>query len=308
MRLTLVPCARPGTKTGKNAEHEQSKNCEGTTMTKAVTTASQDAKHKALMALSARIEQEDVLGCVAGGSKTIVCDGNPDAALLVIGLAPGYDEVRCGRPFVGSSGRNFDDALLAAGLDGAQSAELGRETASRASLFITNSVFWLMEGADGKYRNPKPAERKACQPFVAELLAIVRPRVVLLLGNDVCATYLDSTSRSSGNGFADDDPIDPAGNINVRDSMEGKGSRASHPSHPSPLSHPSTAMGELRGRVFSRLRGYPPAARRGDPVEVPALQIVPTYHPSPLGINPGNRRPLFEADIRFAVSLARGQS
>lgn len=105
--------------------------------------------------------------------NTVFADGNPSAPVMLIGEAPGEDEDRQGRPFVGVSGQLLDRMLASVGLD-------------RNSVYISNVLFWRPPGN----RSPTDAELAACLPFVEQLIALVRPRVLVLLGNTPTKTLL----------------------------------------------------------------------------------------------------------------------
>jgi DNA polymerase len=90
--------------------------------------------------------------------------GTADAPVMVVGEAPGAEEDQQGLPFVGRAGQLLDRMLAAAGL------------ADR--VFITNTVFWRPPGN----RTPAPAEQMICRPFVERAAALVKPRLLLLVG------------------------------------------------------------------------------------------------------------------------------
>jgi uracil-DNA glycosylase family 4 len=90
--------------------------------------------------------------------------GRADAPLMVIGEGPGQEEDQRGEPFVGRAGQLLDKMLAAAGLTD--------------RVFITNTVFWRPPGN----RNPTPAEQLVCAPFVERAIALVKPRMLLLVG------------------------------------------------------------------------------------------------------------------------------
>lgn len=92
-------------------------------------------------------------------------EGASDAAIFLVGEAPGKDEDVSGRPFVGRAGRILDAALAAAGLP-------------RESVFITNVVKCRPPGN----RRPKRDEASACRSYLMGQIACVRPRVVVTLG------------------------------------------------------------------------------------------------------------------------------
>ncbi|THD51330.1 uracil-DNA glycosylase [Phenylobacterium sp.] len=124
------------------------------------------AQAETLEALSAAIAGFD--GCPlrfdGAASQAVVWRGDAAAPLMVIGEGPGQDEDRQGQPFVGRAGQLLDKMLAAAGLSG--------------RVMITNTVFWRPPGN----RTPTPAEQAVCAPFVERAIALVQPRMLLLVG------------------------------------------------------------------------------------------------------------------------------
>jgi DNA polymerase len=106
-------------------------------------------------------------GCPLKRTATnlVFADGNPEARIMLIGEAPGADEDRLGKPFVGVSGQFLDRMLACIGLD-------------RRSTYITNVIFWRPPGN----RPPTAAEIAACLPFVERHIELVAPEVLVLLG------------------------------------------------------------------------------------------------------------------------------
>jgi DNA polymerase len=112
-------------------------------------------------------QQAERVAAAAGATagRLVFADGNPDAGLVLIGEAPGAEEDRAGRPFVGASGRLLDQMLGSIGLD-------------RTQCLITNIIPWRPPGN----RNPTDNEILVCLPFLHRHLALLRPRRVVLLG------------------------------------------------------------------------------------------------------------------------------
>jgi DNA polymerase len=106
-------------------------------------------------------------------TNTVFIDGNPAAPVLIIGEAPGADEDRIGRPFVGRSGQLLDRMLAAIGLD-------------RTNVQITNVIYWRPPGN----RKPTAAEIAACLPFVLRHIALARPLVLVLAGGTAASALL----------------------------------------------------------------------------------------------------------------------
>lgn len=92
-------------------------------------------------------------------------DGNPQAKVMFLGEAPGADEDRIGKPFMGRSGQLLDKMMAAVGLD-------------RSSAYIANVVPWRPPGN----RNPTPQEVATCKPFVERQIELVDPDLIVCLG------------------------------------------------------------------------------------------------------------------------------
>lgn len=100
-------------------------------------------------------------------TNLVFADGAPEAGLMLIGEAPGAEEDRLGRPFVGQSGQLLDRMFASIGLK--------RE---EGGFYITNILPWRPPGN----RTPTDAEIALFVPFVLRHIALVRPRHVVLLG------------------------------------------------------------------------------------------------------------------------------
>jgi len=101
-----------------------------------------------------------------GRKNTVPGEGPADAPILLIGEAPGREEDETGRPFVGMAGRFLTDMLREAGVP-------------RGSVFITSVIKCRPPGN----RNPKAEEIKACRGFLLEQIEVIRPSVVVIMGN-----------------------------------------------------------------------------------------------------------------------------
>ena len=121
----------------------------------------------------------DIRGCERcglsrGRLNTVPGEGNPAADLMFIGEGPGADEDRLGRPFVGRSGELLTKMIHAIGIE-------------RSDVYIANIVKCRPPGN----RNPEPDEARACLPFLRGQVALVRPKVIALLGKVACKWTLD---------------------------------------------------------------------------------------------------------------------
>ena len=114
-----------------------------------------------------------------GARNFVFADGNPAARVMVIGEAPGEEEDRQGRPFVGRAGQLLDQMFAAIGL----SRTAGD---AAAALYITNILPWRPPGN----RRPEPEEIAAMLPFVARHVALAAPEFVVLMGNTPCQAAL----------------------------------------------------------------------------------------------------------------------
>ena len=116
--------------------------------------------------LRALLENFD--GCALKQTAKRVClsRGSAEARLMLIGEAPGKDEDEKGLPFVGRAGQLLDRMLAAIGL-------------TEADVYITNIVFWRPPGN----RTPTPEEVQVCQPFVERQIELLRPELLVFLGN-----------------------------------------------------------------------------------------------------------------------------
>jgi uracil-DNA glycosylase len=123
--------------------------------------------------LAAALAQFDGCPLKRTATNTVFIDGNPTAPVMIIGEAPGADEDRIGRPFVGRAGQLLDRMLAAIGLD-------------RSGVLITNVVYWRPPGN----RTPTAAEIASCLPFVFRLIALVRPKVLVLSGGTAAGALL----------------------------------------------------------------------------------------------------------------------
>jgi len=112
-------------------------------------------------------------------TNMVFCDGNPDARVMLVGEAPGRDEDLEGKPFVGRSGKLLDRMFAEIGLS-------RNSTESSSSLYITNVVNWRPEGN----RQPTDAEISMFRPFVEKHISLIKPQVLVLLGNPACQAII----------------------------------------------------------------------------------------------------------------------
>jgi uracil-DNA glycosylase len=110
-------------------------------------------------------------------------EGPPDAKVVFIGEGPGRNEDIQGRPFVGAAGKQLEGLLKEAGL-------------RRDGVYITNVV----KCRPPENRRPTGAEADACQPFLERQLRLLRPAVVVLLGDSALKRFLPEESLATAHG------------------------------------------------------------------------------------------------------------
>ncbi len=134
------------------------------------------AQAQTIDALAKLIAGFDACPLKRTATNTVFADGNPAAPVMIIGEAPGADEDRIGRPFVGRAGQLLDRMLAAIGLD-------------RSGVQITNVIYWRPPGN----RKPTAPEIASCLPFVFRHIVLSRPKVLVLAGGTAATTLLDTT-------------------------------------------------------------------------------------------------------------------
>lgn len=135
---------------------------------------------------SLRRQAENWLPAKALGSlrETMVFSaGNPEARVMLVGEAPGYQEERERQPFVGPAGQKLNDILKAMGL-------------SREEVYISNIVKFRPSTPKQTTNNRKPTagEIAACLPFIRAEIGIVRPACIVALGETAAEGLLGVTA------------------------------------------------------------------------------------------------------------------
>ncbi len=148
------------------------------------------AAAQSLDTLRESIAAFDLCELKRGARNTVFADGNPKARVLILGEAPGAEEDREGRPFVGRAGKLLDRMFAAIGL---ARTSPDAETA----LYITNVMPWRPPGN----RDPEAAEIAMLRPFVERHIALVDPEVIVVMGNTSLFTLTGSRGilRARGN-------------------------------------------------------------------------------------------------------------
>lgn len=138
--------------------------------------------------LRATLEAFDLCDLKKGARNMVFCDGIAGAPVMIVGEAPGVEEDRRGKPFVGASGQLLDRMFAAIGM--------GR-TQAGAPIYITNTLPWRPP----HNRDPKPEEIAMMLPFLIRHIQLADPKVLVLMGNWACQALLSKRgiTRLRGN-------------------------------------------------------------------------------------------------------------
>ncbi|MGZ5028299.1 MAG: uracil-DNA glycosylase [Methylobacter sp.] len=113
-------------------------------------------------------------------SQTVFGSGNKNAEWMIIGEGPGQTEDQQGLPFVGKAGLLLTEMLRAIGLD-------------REEVFIAN----IVKCRPPANRDPKPIEIETCKPYLLRQMALIKPKIIVVLGR-VAAQALLNTDEPIG--------------------------------------------------------------------------------------------------------------
>lgn len=108
-------------------------------------------------------------------SNTVFSDGNADSDIMLIGEAPGAEEDKTGRPFIGQAGQLLDRMFGA--------IDMKRET----DFYITNVLPWRPPGN----RKPTDAECDLCLPFLKRHIELFKPKMIILIGGTSASSVLN---------------------------------------------------------------------------------------------------------------------
>jgi uracil-DNA glycosylase family 4 len=110
-------------------------------------------------------------------------EGQISAKIMFIGEAPGRSEDEKGKPFVGAAGRILDDLLKKAGIE-------------RSQVFITN----IVKCRPPNNRVPEEDELIACRPYLDRQIALIKPKVICILGRTAYSSILGGSSITANRG------------------------------------------------------------------------------------------------------------
>ena len=120
------------------------------------------------------MEEMQILGLADDSDSFVYGSGDPGSGIVLIGEAPGAEEVRQGVPFVGSAGRNLNERLEANGI-------------SRDSIYVTNAIKYRLSEVNpktGRLRNRPAGSRdiKANSRWLIAEMKLLSPRLMVTLG------------------------------------------------------------------------------------------------------------------------------
>ena len=141
------------------------------------------ASAKTVAELQKAITNFDVGALSDAARQPVFSRGNPEASVMVISEAPGTDEDRQGKPFVGPSGQLLDKIFASIGLD-------------ETSLYITNIINWHRPGN----RNPSAQDIEICRPLIERHIELIAPKVVILVGSVSMNTLSDRKGITKSRG------------------------------------------------------------------------------------------------------------
>ena len=148
-------------------------------MTEADVTRALAHEAKDLEALRRTMAEYDGCELKKGARNLVFSDGNSAADVMVIGEAPGKDEDHAGRPFIGPAGQLLDKMFAAIG-------RTREATVAKEAMYLTNVMPWRLP----QNRDPLEDEIDMMVPFVRRHIALVRPKVIVLMGNIACKALL----------------------------------------------------------------------------------------------------------------------
>jgi len=129
---------------------------------------------RSLQVIQGEVESCTKCGLHATRTQTVFARGNPAASICIVGEAPGEDEDLQGLPFVGRSGQLLDKLLTEAGLD------------VEKDIYVCN----ILKCRPPNNRRPTDEESNCCLPYLEDQLAMVHPKILIVLGNTAVSNLL----------------------------------------------------------------------------------------------------------------------
>ena len=179
--------------------------------------------NSSLEQLHAEVRACTKCGLHATRTQAVPGVGPQPADIMIVGEAPGFNEDRQGEPFVGAAGKLLDTLLARIGL-------------SRGDVYITN----VLKCRPPQNRDPMPNEAEACSPYLVRQLALIQPKVVLILGRHALERLLPGQGSIS----------------RIHGSLVKRGDVAYVPLfHPAAALHNGALVADLE-RDFDRVKAY----------------------------------------------------
>ena len=132
---------------------------------------------KTLEELRVNLQAYEYCDLKLGAKNLVFCDGDPQSKVMIVGDAPNREEDMQGRPFVGTIGQLLDKMFSA--------IEYGRDHAKN-SIYITNVIPWRPP----QDREPYPEEVDLLLPFLIKHIDLIKPKVLVLMGNMACMALI----------------------------------------------------------------------------------------------------------------------
>lgn len=140
-------------------------------------------KQQALADIAQQVTAFKDLEIARQATKAVPGEGNPDAQVMFIGEAPGFNEDMQGRPFVGQAGKLLEKSLEEIGL-------------KRADVYITN----IVKFRPPNNRDPLPDEIEACREWLDQQIGIIEPKIIVTLGRFSMAKFIPDVTISRVHG------------------------------------------------------------------------------------------------------------
>lgn len=118
-------------------------------------------------------------------SRLVFGEGNPNAAVMFIGEAPGFHEDQQGRPFVGRGGKLLDEVIASIGW-------------KREKVYISN----IVKRRPPENRDPLPEEIEAYKPYLTRQIEIIDPKIIIPLGRFAMNYFLPLAKITRDQGIA----------------------------------------------------------------------------------------------------------
>jgi uracil-DNA glycosylase family 4 len=156
-------------------------------------------------------------------------EGSPEADIMLVGEAPGAQEDKQGRPFIGASGKFLGEMLGSIGL-------------SREQVFITN----IVKFRPPENRDPSKQEIEACLPYLIEQIQVIEPHLVVFLGRHSMNVFFPDLRIGEAHGVAIKDTVQ-VGELELKDQQF------------LPLYHPAAALynGSMRATLLEDFARIP---------------------------------------------------